>query len=179
VITPSGALGLKPLEILDDTRTSALPLAVTGDVAFNVLAVWAHPPYVEDLLSALDTYGALLKSGPAVVVGDFNSAAVFDRKKHPARSHRALVARLRDEFGLVSAYHAHHQLGHGEERHATYFHHWKQDMPFHLDYCFVPADWVQRIRSVDVGTWSAWEGRSDHRPLVVDIDLPSTAAAPG
>ena len=41
--------------------------------------------------------------------------------------------------------------------------------PFHLDYCFVPEAWVDRLTGVEVGSFAAWP-QSDHRPLTVDID---------
>lgn len=121
-------------------------------------------------MAALDTSRDVLQAGPAVVLGDFNSSAVFDRTQRPEYSHAALVRRLRGEFGLVSAYHTHYRVEHGSEAHPTYFHQWKENAPFHLDYCFVPETWAPRIRSVEVGTWAAWEGRSDHRPLLVNLD---------
>jgi endonuclease/exonuclease/phosphatase family metal-dependent hydrolase len=38
-----------------------------------------------------------------------------------------------------------------------------------LDYCFVPESWP--IRGVSVGGEGAWAGLSDHRPVVVDLDV--------
>ena len=52
---------------------------------------------------------------------------------------------------------------------ASYYHHWNESAPFHLDYCFVPEEWVDRLTRVEVGSFAAWP-QSDHRPLTVDID---------
>jgi endonuclease/exonuclease/phosphatase family metal-dependent hydrolase len=41
--------------------------------------------------------------------------------------------------------------------------------PFHIDYCFLPKAWAERISLVEVETFQEWEGHSDHRPLFVEI----------
>ena len=61
-----------------------------------------------------------------------------------------LVEVLRDDFGLVSAYHAHTGHAPGEEQPTLYWQ-WKHHQPYHVDYCFVPEPWVGHIRSVEVG----------------------------
>ena len=85
-----------------------------------------------------------------------------------AANHSRLVEVLRDDFGLVSAYHAHTGRAPGEEQPTLYWQ-WKHHQPYHVDYCFVPESWVGHIRSVEVGGWAEWEGRSDHRPVVVEV----------
>jgi hypothetical protein len=59
----------------------------------------------------------------------------------------------------------------GSEQRPTHFHLGKRDRPFHLDDCFVPADWASRITSVRVGGFSDWCAMSDYVPLVVDMDV--------
>jgi endonuclease/exonuclease/phosphatase family metal-dependent hydrolase len=81
-----------------------------------------------------------------------------------------LIRRLREEFGLVSAYHSHLGAEQGVEAHPTFFMNRQQHRPFHLDYCFVPEGWVGRIGDVQVGNFDQWQD-SDHRPLVVDLKL--------
>ena len=43
--------------------------------------------------------------------------------------------------------------------------------PFHIDYCFLPRAWKPALREVSIGTFSAFEGRSDHRPLTVNFTI--------
>jgi endonuclease/exonuclease/phosphatase family metal-dependent hydrolase len=42
---------------------------------------------------------------------------------------------------------------------------------FHLDYCFLPEPWANRITNVEVGLHSDWNDISDHVPLIVDLAL--------
>jgi exodeoxyribonuclease-3 len=75
----------------------------------------------------------------------------------------------------VSAYH----LAHGEEQGSEtiptlYWRDRRKDGPtYHIDYVFVPAAWMPRMREVRVGTFDDWcgVGLSDHAPIVVDIDV--------
>jgi endonuclease/exonuclease/phosphatase family metal-dependent hydrolase len=142
---------------------------ITGPVPFRLLAVWtlAEHGYARSLAADLDTLAASGHEGPLVLAGDFNSNSIWDGPRR-AFDHGRLVRRLENEFGLVSAYHARHQMAHGAERHATHFFLRDRDRPFHLDYCFVPREWVAGIRRVTVRHHARWEALSDHRPLVVD-----------
>lgn len=64
-----GVVHVQPLAILDEARTSVLPVRVTGPLDFTLLAAWAHPPYVAEVMAALDAYGAILKAGPPSSLG--------------------------------------------------------------------------------------------------------------
>ncbi len=170
---------------VDETvRHTAFPVVVTrtsGGPPVHLLAIWSfrEPTYVEAIRSGLDAYAGFLRAAPGVVVGDFNSSPDFAPKTGP-RSHGALVAHLHDAFGLASAWHA-HAAARGrsplDETPTLYFR-WQERRPFHIDYCFVPAAWVPAIRDVRVGSFAEWEGRSDHRPLLVDVDADATSGAP-
>jgi endonuclease/exonuclease/phosphatase family metal-dependent hydrolase len=81
---------------------------------------------------------------------------------------------LADEFGLVSAYHAHFGTEHGNERHPTYYDRSKNGKPFHIDYCFIPQVWVSRLNCVTVGTKRDWGRFSDHVPITVDLAIEPT-----
>lgn len=179
VVSPSGVFALEPQAIIDAGHTSALSVRVTGPLTFSLLAIWSHRPYVADVMHALDTYRDRLKDGPAIVAGDFNSSPAFDARALPGSTHLDIVRRLRDEFGLVSAYHAFHGVDHGQEPHATLYHQWKEARPFHIDYMFLPMEWLGRLRAVEVGTWEAWLGKSDHRPLAVELSVGSSASGDG
>jgi endonuclease/exonuclease/phosphatase family metal-dependent hydrolase len=142
---------------------------VTGPgIEFVLAAIWAQKhTYVERLHDVLDAYAPLLRSHETVLAGDFNSNAVFDRK-HGDKSHTRLVERLRD-FGLVSVYHSLRSEPHGAETENTYFHCRRIGQPYHLDYVFVPREWLPRIRSCSVGDAATWLEHSDHCPVVVDV----------
>jgi exodeoxyribonuclease III len=149
-----------------------VPVAVSGPMPFTMLAVWSKSGqkhnYVEAVVRAVRLYRELLSAGPSVVIGDFNSNTIWDKTHRADRNHSALV-RLLDEIGLVSAYHAHFNEEHGAERRPTYYFHWKEQKPFHLDYCFIPKAWGKQLYRVEVAEFEAWKTHSDHRPLLVEL----------
>jgi exodeoxyribonuclease-3 len=159
---------------------SVYPVKVSGKENFNLFAVWAQlrPSYTEALLDAVKTYQSLLDSAPSIVIGDFNSHTRCDRKGCRV-THAILVQELKTNFGLVSAFHhAASRDGRNEET-PTYFHWWNQEYPFHIDYCFLPGDWTNRIGTVAVGDYATWSAESDHRPLSVEITSdPSSVVEP-
>ncbi len=128
-------------------------------------------PYVRGLIRAIKLYKKLIAAQPTVIIGDFNSNAIWNRKREGVQDHRALVAMLAG-LGLVSAYHHFHGEEQGSETRPTFFLLWKQERPYHLDYCFIPKEWAGQIESVSVGSYSDWATASDHRPLIVDLTDP-------
>jgi tetratricopeptide (TPR) repeat protein len=158
---------------------SMFPVRVTGPHQFNLIAVWARssPSYVRAVDQGLNAYADFIKASPTIVVGDFNSHSRLDRKNQKV-NHLTLVERLRQEFGLVSAYHETRGEGVVTPEAATLYWQWKESQPFHVDYCFLPSEWAPQIQEVKVSSFAEWEGRSDHRPLVVDVDLTSESQVP-
>jgi exodeoxyribonuclease III len=152
---------------------SAFPAIVSGPTPFHLLAIWAlpRPSYVRSLLNALDVYGDFLRAAPSVIAGDFNCFAEWYGAP-PSKHHQELARRIRDEFGVVSAYHARPGRDATSAEAPTYFWRWSKAHPFHIDYCFVPSSWTKAVTSVHVGEFSEQHWRSDHRPVVVDLDLP-------
>ena len=162
---------LEPGPIAPDAPTYVIPVSVTGPASFNLLAIWAVAKhrYVEVVWKGLDFYQEFLHSAPAVIAGDFNSNADF---RYTNRiSHTALVERLANEFGMVSTYHTFFRRREGWEGHPTLYFRHHQHEPFHIDYCFIPKAWSHRIQQVAVGGYEEWKGRSDHRPLIVDVGI--------
>jgi hypothetical protein len=155
-----------------------VPIIVSGKYSFNLLAVWTRfeGKYIQSLDKALDVYSGFLKKAPSVIVGDFNSNAIWDNPKRCTDFSR-VGRRLLNEFGLQSAYHVFHNEQYGQETCPTHHFRWHKDEPFHIDYCFVPSSWD--LQDVQIGTYDDWGSISDHCPLIVDIDLPSRAVAPG
>lgn len=150
-----------------------LPVHVSGPESFLLLAVWAMPhptiPYVRGMHRAVRACRSLMQAQPTVLLGDFNSNAIWDAE-HPAdRSHSALVRYL-GEMGLVSAYHSRYGEAQGRETRPTFFLYRHQRRPYHIDYCFLPSNWLRRMRDVSVGDHRAWASKSDHMPLTVEVD---------
>lgn len=148
------------------------PLMVEGPVTFLLLAVWMKGKgpdrYVRGLNRAIDACRSLIARHPTVVLGDFNSNAIWDDEHPDGLDHSSLVGRL-GALGLESAYHHARGEAHGAEREPTFYFYRRKSIPYHLDYCFLPRTWAPRLRQVRVGSWQEWRGLSDHVPLVCDF----------
>jgi exodeoxyribonuclease III len=128
-----------------DLPNCVVPVRVSGDVNFNLLAVWTWPApsYTKAFLNGLRAYASLIRRGPTV------------------------VAQLHDA-GLVSAYHEFTGAGFGSEPHATHHFLRRPERPFHIDFCFVPRAWAEQRLDARVVSGPEWSALSDHFPLVVD-----------
>ena len=123
---------------------------------------------MDDVMRTLKAYDRVLRSGPAVVMGDLNSGTNLNASQSPGKGHARILAALAD-FGLVSAYHAFHRVAHGHETHPTYRHQRNRSKPWHIDFCFVPSVWAVNLVGVEVVDGEDWAARSDHLPLKVDV----------
>lgn len=152
-----------------------IPVAVTdGQFDFNLFAIWANNPtdrdgqYIEQVWKAVQYYSDLLKDTKTILVGDFNSNTIWD-KKHREGNHSNLVKLLEDR-GIFSTYHLYHKQTQGAEVHPTLYMYRHRDKPYHIDYCFVSKDLLNKVSSVEVGDFDKWILHSDHVPVIVTFD---------
>jgi exonuclease III len=153
-----------------------IPIAVTGgEIDFTLYAIWANNPndpdgqYTEQIRKAVEYYDEQLTNRQTILIGDFNSNAIWDRK-YKSANHSNIVRRL-EEKGIYSAYHLHHKQTQGEEKHPTLYMYRHNDKPYHIDYCFVSQDFAGKIQSVEIGDYDYWMQYSDHVPLMVTFNL--------
>jgi exodeoxyribonuclease-3 len=158
------------------------PVHVRGPAECNLLAVWAQNAsaggirkhQLGPLRRALSRYKSFLGERPAVIAGDLNSNTIWDKPGWRI-NHSTKVRILEESFGLVSAYHAIRGEAHGAESEPTLY--WRdraKDGPtYHIDYVFMPALWIDKVRKLSIGTFETWcgSGLSDHVPVVVDVDI--------
>ncbi|MEW5838091.1 MAG: hypothetical protein AB1717_04585 [Pseudomonadota bacterium] len=172
LIQSFGAFTIHPLPLIPDVPKYIIPVQVRGSSNFLLFAVWskANPQYryVEAVVRAVEIYQHLFATSPTVLIGDLNSNAIWDSTHPPELNHSALV-QLLGRLGLTSTYHHFFDEAHGEETRPTYYFHWSEQKPYHIDYCFVPASWVSNIRNVEIGSYDEWKSHSDHRPMLVEI----------
>ncbi len=152
-----------------------IPIAVTdGQFDFNLFAIWANNPtdrdgqYVEQVWKAVHHYNNLLTDTRTILVGDFNSNTIWDRKNR-AGNHSNVVKILEGK-GIFSTYHLHHHQTQGTEAHPTLYLYRHKDKPYHIDYCFASKDLLDKVSSVEIGDFDDWAKYSDHVPVVVTFE---------
>ena len=145
-----------------------LPRAVQG---VPVCAVWAHRAtgkgrnYIGQISQALDSHADWLDDPACIFAGDFNSSAVWDGPRK-SWGHTPTMQRLA-ALGLQSAYHRHHNVAHGDERHPSFFLQRNLAKPYHLDYILTGKAW--RIGALRIGAPAEWLAYSDHMPLLAEL----------
>ncbi len=165
----------KVLDNYNENLQMIIPIAVTnGQVEFNMIAIWANNPtdrdgqYIEQVWKAVHHYNNLLTDTKTILVGDFNSNKIWDRK-HRQGNHSNVVKFLEDK-GIFSTYHFHHKQAQGTEDNPTLYMYRHKDKPYHIDYCFASKDFLNKVISVEIGNFDDWIMYSDHVPVIVTFD---------
>jgi exonuclease III len=151
-----------------------VPVEIDSPTPFILIAVWAcrvgssgKNNYIGQIYQALMAHPEWFEGNPVVVAGDFNSNKIWDFKRKVG-NHSGVV-KLLEERGLVSAYHEKFNEVQGAETCPTLHLLHNKEKPYHIDYVFIPREWIGRLRAVEVGKYEDWSKRSDHCPVVVDI----------
>lgn len=152
-----------------------IPISVTGnDVKFTLFAIWANNPtdpdgqYVEQICKALAHYKRQLKATQTILMGDFNSNTIWD-KKFRIGNHSHVVEQL-EKKGIHSCYHTHYKQEQGKEKDPTFYLYKHKEKSYHLDYCFASTDMIDKIQSVEIGAYDFWKPYSDHVPVMVTFN---------
>ena len=153
-----------------------IPITLSnGHFEFNLFAIWANNPtdpegqYVTQVWKAIHHYSNLLKDTKTILLGDFNSNKIWDKKRRI--SNHSNVVKILEEKGIFSTYHLHHKQEQGAEIHPTYYLYRHKDKPYHLDYCFASKDFIEMMVSVEIGEYDDWAKYSDHVPIIVSFDF--------
>ncbi len=137
-------------------------LSVRVNETFDLLAVWACRPYIEEYcIYQSINYDRLTKQ--CVIMGDFNSNSIWDYK-HGTRNHTRVVEELAQK-GLYSAYHMWTGEQPGQETLPTFYMHRHLDKGNHIDYCFADPSRLRGFKILD----QTWINYSDHLPLEVEL----------
>ncbi len=153
-----------------------VPIIVTGGQAsFTMFAIWANNPqdtdgqYVEQVWKAINYYENIISNGPVILIGDFNSNTIWDKKKRIG-NHSTLVAKLAEKR-ILSVYHQYFGQSQGKEMHPTFFLYRNIEKPYHIDYCFVSNEFYQKLLKMEIGTHENWKIYSDHIPLIFNFEM--------
>lgn len=169
-----GDYRFKVLENHNQDLKMIIPIAVTGKkFTFTLFAIWANNPadkdgaYIEQVWKAIQYYDGLLLNTNTILIGDFNSNKIWD-KKGRISNHENIV-NLLEKKGIFSTYHLHHKQIQGLEADPTLFMYRHKNKPYHIDYCFVSEDMLIKLESVVVGDYEFWAKYSDHMPVIVNF----------
>jgi exonuclease III len=151
-----------------------VPIEVGAPTPFTLLAIWAcavgasrENRYIGQVYQALIAHPEWFNGNPVVLAGDFNSNKIWDTKREVG-NHSAVV-KLLEERGLVSTYHEHFGEPQGGESRRTLYMFRHEDKPYHIDYIFIPREWLPRLQTVEVGGYDQWSKLSDHCPVIIDV----------
>jgi len=137
-------------------------VSVRVNDAFDLLGVWAGPPYIEEYY-VYQAINIARYNKDLIIIGDFNSNAIWD-KKSSKRNHTAVVNELKST-GIVSVYHHITGESQGKETQATFYMYGNPEKPYHIDHCFASPDRIKSYRIMSPGIWLQ---HSDHMPVVLE-----------
>lgn len=172
----------RPLELPDfrghvvGVDVDGLAFAISDGRPLRIFSV--HAPdrggYQRAVNSILTMIGDNRGDGDVVIGGDFNLTVgerLETEELQTSKTDLAILARPRDEFGLVSAW----QAANGGVALAQTLR-WGNDMrtPYHCDGIFIPQRWTKRLRSCSVISGPEWNNLSDHNPVMVDLGAQSS-----
>lgn len=149
---------------------SAYPLSAGRPIRFFSVHAPDRGGYQRAVNSILDMIGLNRGNGEFVIGGDFNVTVGERGKTEPLRTSKAdlaILGRLRDEFGLVSAWQA---ANVGRPLPQTLRWANESTTPYHCDGIFIPRQWTTRLRSCAVISGTGWNEISDHNPVVADFE---------
>lgn len=142
-----------------------LPLLIDGKL---VMAAWPttteqNKPmrYPQIAFEALQEYSPYFKQYPTLISGDMNCY-----KGQSGQTKQFSIKAIFDflgEMGIASAYHDQTGEELGMESKATYYHQFKENLPFFIDYTFANIPFI----SYRLGDWDS--SISDHVPQFIEI----------
>jgi hypothetical protein len=146
----------------------------------SILGIWSCPEvagggraYEDEVLATLSAWADDLAAGDMVVAGDFNMGHPTNPAGQKPWLSRAQA--LWTDIGLVSAYHVFTGEEISRATRATYYHQYQRAQGWHIDWVLIHRCRLPFLRSVTVGGYDEWTAaaapaRSDHVPVIVDLD---------
>ena len=151
-----------------------IPISVSNaQTSFILFAICANNPqdknnqYIEQVWKAINYYDKILTDEKSILIGDFNSNKIWDRK-HRIGNHSDVVERL-IEKNIHSAYHKYLNQEQGKEEHPTFYLYRHKDKQYHIDYCFVSFEIYEKLENIKIGSYENWTQLSDHSPIIINF----------
>lgn len=148
----------------DKTFHYAIPVFVDGIL---ILGIWPtkldkKETYTQIAKDILDHYSKQIKRSKTIVTGDFNLYYKEEKKNKDADLQP--INELLKSSGLTSVYHNDKKIEVGQETEATYYHQFKKEQPFFLDYAYSNIP----VKDYKLLNWD--KDMSDHVGQVFEID---------
>ena len=70
-------------------------------------------------------------------------------------------------------YHEQNKVAHGQEKEHTFHMYRKIEKPYHIDYCFASADFINVGFDIQLGKPNEWLEYSDHVPIIIQTSRPT------
>ncbi len=163
-------------EVHDPAFRYVVPIKVSGNRRFNLLAIWAmndqndqRRRYIGQVWLAIRRYQKLLDDS-VVTAGDFNWNQIWDSGADLHGNLGQTVEFLQSK-GIASLYHTFFAEAFGQESRPTLYMHRKRSRPYHVDYCFASTGFVHQVQSIEVGDYADWRESSDHMPITASFDI--------
>ena len=162
---------------LDPKHNSAFDYVIPFNLMVNnrqidLYAIWAMPheesrarSYVGQIWAAMNYYAAELDR-ESILIGDFNSNAIWDHKRKVG-NHTELISFLNAK-NIHSVYHQLTDSEHGAEKHPTLYLTKNEAKPYHMDYCCASQSLFGEDTTIEIGRYDEWIELSDHMPVIVD-----------
>jgi endonuclease/exonuclease/phosphatase family metal-dependent hydrolase len=136
---------------------------------FNIHAP-ARGTYLRAVGQILDRIAENARDTQVVIGGDLNISVGVrhaSEQRTTSAGNRAILRRLREEFGLVSSWQEANP-----DRPLAQTLRWTAapTVPYHCDGLFVPRTWLPTLRTCEVISSPEWDILSDHNPVVAWFD---------
>lgn len=148
----------------NEAHNYILPLIVDGE--FLLIATWptlvpeSKKTYPQILLDMLKDYEEHISHTPTLICGDFNCYIGQTGVAKKTGTFEQCIEILKD-CGLYDLYHQRTGEAFGKESGATYYHQFKETMPFFIDFAFTNIP----VFAYELGNWD--KELSDHCPQMI------------
>jgi exonuclease III len=163
----------------DDRYKFILPLVITkNNLSYNLIGVWTqmigkktkdHKNYIRQFKMSMNQYDSFIRPKNSIILGDFNSNLIWENPRRIDSDHKYVVEELQKKE-ISSSYHHFFNEEQGEETRPTFYYHHKKGKPFHIDFCFLSKNLIDKLTHVEIGCFEDWSQTSDHVPMIIEMD---------